>query len=144
VLGLHTRSRGDAKLERIAGVPLFSDLTTSELKAVAREADELAVPAGHRLIRQGATGHEFIVVLEGEAVVQRDGESLCRLGPGDYTGEISLLTHRPRTATVTTTTPARVLVISDHGFHRVVDEVPRIAIKLLPAFGNHVANYLAA
>jgi CRP-like cAMP-binding protein len=143
VLGIHTRPR-DAKLERIAGVPLFSDLTTAELEVVAREADELTVPDGYRLIRQGATGHEFIAILEGEAVVHRDGEILCGLGPGDYAGEIALLTHRPRTANVTTTTSARVLVISDHGFRRLVDEVPILAVKLLPAFGTHVANYLAA
>lgn len=144
MLGLHTRSRRDAKLDRIAAVPLFSDLTNSGLQVVAREADEVTVPAGRRLIRQGATGREFIVVLEGEAVVQRNGESLRRLGRGDYAGEISLLTRRPRSATVTTTTPAHVLVITDHGFRRLVDGVPSLAVKLLPGFRRYVATYLAA
>jgi CRP-like cAMP-binding protein len=145
VIRLRTRShRGDAKLERIARVPLFSGLTTAELETVAREADEVRVPAGYRLIRQGALGHEFVVLLEGNGVVDRDGEPIRTLGPGDYAGEIALLTNRGRTASVTTTTPARLLVFSEQGFRRIANDVPALATRLLAGFGSHIVPYLAA
>ncbi len=106
---------------------------------MAHEADEIAVPAGRELIRQGALGHEFVVLLDGEAIVERAGELICRLGPGDYAGEVALLTDRRRSATVTTTTPARVLVIGDYAFRRLVAAVPGLAAKLLPGFAQHLA-----
>ena len=82
-------------------------------------------------MEEGQGGREFFVLVEGAVVVKRGGRKLADLGPGDWFGEIAILTYKPRTATVTAMTPVRLLVISDHAFRRVVETTPRIALNVL-------------
>jgi CRP/FNR family transcriptional regulator, cyclic AMP receptor protein len=70
--------------------------------------------------------------------VTQDGKEIAELGGGDWFGEIALLTHRPRTATVTATSPVRVLVLTDRAFRRVVETMPRIALKVLASVGQRL------
>lgn len=119
----------DAKLELLGKVPLFSGCSREELAAVARLADEVDVPAGRPLTREGESGREFVVLVRGAAVVERGGETIATLGPGDFLGEIALLTRSPRTATVTTTEPSRVLVLTDRAFRELTDRIPAMAAR---------------
>jgi CRP-like cAMP-binding protein len=133
VIGIHHPRPRDAKIELMRSVPLFADCTTAQLAAIAPLVDELHVPAGRRLIREGAVPHEFLVLVDGEAEVHRRGRLLCRLGPGDFFGELSLLSGGVRTATVATTTPAHLLVLTDRAFARIAERVPGVSLKLLRA-----------
>jgi CRP-like cAMP-binding protein len=95
--------------------------------------DELTVAEGTELTRQGGVGREAFVIIDGAAVVTKDGEPAAELGPGDHFGELALLDGGPRTATVTTTTDTTVLVLSKPAFNAVLDEIPTLAHKLLVA-----------
>jgi CRP/FNR family cyclic AMP-dependent transcriptional regulator len=126
------------KIETIKKVPLFGHCTKDELAAVARLADEIDLPQGKVLTKQGDRGHEFLVLLEGSADVVRDGEKVAELGAGDFFGEIALISHIPRTATVTATTPVRALVVADHDFRTLLDRSPNIALKVLQALAERL------
>jgi CRP/FNR family transcriptional regulator, cyclic AMP receptor protein len=119
------------KVELIKRIPLFAECTKAELSEVALSADEREAPEGTRLTEEGGRGREFFILVEGTVVVRRGGRKLADLGPGDWFGEIAILTYRPRTATVAATSPVRLLVISDRTFLRVVETTPRIALKVL-------------
>jgi CRP-like cAMP-binding protein len=116
-------------LDMLGQVPLFAGCSREDLETVARLADEVDVPAGHALTREGASGREFVVLLDGAAVVERGGEALATLGPGDFLGEIALLMRAPRTATVTTTAPSRLLVLTDRAFRELTDRIPAMAAR---------------
>jgi CRP/FNR family cyclic AMP-dependent transcriptional regulator len=79
----------------------------------------------------GPAGREFFVLVEGTVAVGRGERKLADLGPGDWFGEIAILTYKPRTATVTATSPVRLLLVDDRAFRRVVETTPRIALKVL-------------
>jgi CRP-like cAMP-binding protein len=110
---------------------LFERCTRTELHEVALSALEREAPQGTRLTEEGRRGREFFVLVEGGVTVSRAGKRLADLGPGDWFGEIAILTHKPRTATVTTTSRVRLLVIGDRAFRRVVETTPRIALTVL-------------
>src|SRR6266511_1495158 len=107
------RAAKSHKVELIKNVPLFSKLSGAALREVASVADEMDIPAGKALTREGERGREFFVLLEGAADVRQKGARIRTLGKGDFLGEIALVTKLPRTATVTTTSPVRALVITD-------------------------------
>src|SRR5215203_1798036 len=120
------RLHKNAKIELLKSVPLFSRCTKKELGAIAAESDELFLPEGAELTKQGGHGREFMVIVDGSADVQRDGRRINQLGSGDFLGEIALLSDAPRTASVTTTSATRLLVLTDRAFARVTDEMPSI------------------
>jgi CRP-like cAMP-binding protein len=128
----------DAKVEAIRGVPLFAGLSRVELQRVARIADELDFHAGKVLCRQGALGREFFVILDGTCEVSRDGKAVDTTGPGEFFGEVALLTNAPRNATVTATSSLRVLVITDRAFRSLLRSTPSIAAKVLATLARHL------
>jgi CRP/FNR family transcriptional regulator, cyclic AMP receptor protein len=130
--------RKNMKIELIRRVPLFSRCTKKELAAIAGEADELVVPEGRTLARQGATGSEFVVIVEGSADVRKNGRKVNRLGAGDFLGEIALISGAARTATVTTTSEARILVLNDRGFRRLTKEIPSLQASVLKALSERL------
>jgi CRP-like cAMP-binding protein len=132
----------DSKVDAIANVPLFSRCSRGELKKIAQIADEVDLPAGKTLITEGARAREFFVLLEGTAEVRSNTRLLPSLGPGDFFGEIALVTDHPRTATVTTATPVHALVITDRAFRGLMRESPEIQGKVLEAVASRLANSL--
>jgi CRP/FNR family transcriptional regulator, cyclic AMP receptor protein len=125
--------RKNAKIELLKRVPLFSSCSQRELGAIASLADELHLPAARNLTREGAGGFEFMILVEGEADVVRKGRVVNELGPGDFVGEIALVSGKPRTATVRTRGPARILVLTASGFRALMRDVPSIQDKVLAA-----------
>jgi CRP/FNR family transcriptional regulator, cyclic AMP receptor protein len=119
------------KIELLRRIPLFAECTKAELIEVAISADEREAASGENLTEQGQRGRDFFILVEGTVAVRRSGRKLADLGPGDWFGEIAILTYKPRTATVTATSPVRLLVIRDRAFRRVVETMPRIALKVL-------------
>jgi len=132
--------RRDAKVELLKKVPLFAGCSKAELRQLARIADEIDLREGTVLTREGRTGHEFFVVIDGTSRVDKGGRKVAELGPGDWFGEIALLTKAPRTATVTATSPVRSLVIIDRDFRHTVTEMPSIAIKVLTCMAERVSR----
>jgi CRP/FNR family transcriptional regulator, cyclic AMP receptor protein len=126
------------KTDLLRRLPLFSECSKRELEAVAAATDELRLPAGRVLMSEGEEGRELVVLVDGEVTVERGGEQIAVRGPGDFLGELALITHRPRTATVTAATDTRVLVMAGRDFDRVVREVPTIALKVLKAVGERL------
>jgi CRP/FNR family transcriptional regulator, cyclic AMP receptor protein len=130
--------RKNAKIELLKGVPLFADCSKAELTRIAALADELDLPAGRDLTKEGAAGREFVVLVQGTAEVRRQGKVINQLGDGDFLGEIALVADVPRTATVTTTWPSRILVITDRAFRSLLREMPTLQLKVLTALARRV------
>ena len=122
--------RANAKLDLIKGIPLFEHCSKKDLQHIAGIADELDLRAGKVLIREGERGREFFVLVSGEAEVRRKGRKVATVGPGDFVGEMALLSKAPRNATVTTLTPVDVLVITDRAFVDLLDKTPDLWHKV--------------
>lgn len=130
--------RADPKLAALQAVPLFESFRKRDLQSVARIADEIDLPTGKELIREGEPGRQFFILLQGEAVVRRRGRRLNVLTGGDFFGEISLLTERETTATVTTTAPSRLLVITRSNFGKLVRDAPAAQWSLIQALVKRI------
>jgi len=130
--------RKDVKVEMISHVPLFAACSKTELRKIAALADEIDLPAGTRLTKEGASGKEFVVIVQGRADVLRHGKKLRSLGNGDFLGEIALVTGAPRTATVTTTEPTRALVIAAPAFRTLLRNTPSMQLKVLDALASRL------
>ena len=128
------------KMELLKRTALFAQCTKAELTEVALSADEREAAEGDRLTEEGQRGREFFVLVEGSVAVRRGGRKIADLGPGDWFGEIAILTYKPRTATVTATSPVRLLVISDRAFRRVVETTPRIALTVLRSVAERLEH----
>ena len=130
--------RRDAKIELLKSVPLFAGCSKNELRQLAKTADEIDLRQGTVLTREGRPGREFFVLIDGTAEVTKKGKKIADLGPGDWLGEIALITDSPRTATVTATSAVDVLVITDRRFRSVVETMPSIALKVLACVGERL------
>jgi CRP-like cAMP-binding protein len=130
----------DAKTDLLKSVPLFGSCSKAELRELARSTDEVDLREGYVLVREGRPGREFFVLVDGSVRVTRNGKKIADLGGGDWFGEIALLTKVPRTATVTTTSGVRALVLTDRAFRRLVETMPSIALKVLASLGDRLAT----
>jgi CRP/FNR family transcriptional regulator, cyclic AMP receptor protein len=132
--------RKNRKVELLREVPLFSGCSKRELADVADLADELSVPAGTALMREGERGREFVILVEGTVKVTRKGRKIAELGDGDFVGEIALVADVPRTATVVSASPLRILVIADRAFQRLLRQQPALAAKVMHSLGARLAG----
>jgi CRP-like cAMP-binding protein len=132
----------DAKVELLKKVPLFSRLDKHGLQDVAHIADELDLPAGKEMATEGDRGREFFVLLDGEADVTKAGERINTMKPGDFFGEIALVTKMPRTASVTATTDVNVLVITERDFDALLRKSPEVGRSVAEALAERVAPEL--
>ena len=124
--------------DQLANVPLFSALSKRDLQRVAKASDEVAIEAGRTLVEQGRTGHEFFLILDGEAVVRRNNRKVATLGPGEHFGELAILDRGPRSASVVANTDMRVLVLGQREFVGVLDSIPGMASKLLTTMAQRL------
>jgi CRP/FNR family cyclic AMP-dependent transcriptional regulator len=125
-------------LKHLGSVPLFAALSTKDLQKLAKVSDEVTIEAGRQLVEQGTTGREVYVIVEGEAEVERGGEHVAKLGPGDCFGELALLDGGPRTASVTAATNLTVLVLGQREFGGIIEEVPGIAYKIMAGLAGRI------
>jgi CRP/FNR family cyclic AMP-dependent transcriptional regulator len=132
----------DAKVEVIRNVPLFSRLSTRRLREIAALADEVDLPAGKVLAKEGDRGREFFALIDGEVEVEQGGRLVRRLKTGDFFGEIALVTKMPRTATVTATTDVRVLVITERDFAGLIRQTPEVGRGVAEALAERLAPEL--
>jgi CRP-like cAMP-binding protein len=118
--------------------PLFSRLSRSSLEQVAAQCDEVDVAAGTVLMREGQSAGEFFIIVDGSVEVTRDGGVLRTMGPGEFLGEIAMIDGGPRSATATTTSPSRLLVLSRREFHTLLDDHADVRLCVLEALAERV------
>jgi CRP/FNR family cyclic AMP-dependent transcriptional regulator len=128
----------DDAIRMLAGVPIFAELTKKELGAIAAASKEVEHREGSVVAREGESGLGFFLILEGDADVSVGGEFIRKLGPGDFFGEISLLDGGPRSATVTTAGPTKMLGLTQWVFKRLVEQNPSLASKLLKVMAQRL------
>jgi CRP-like cAMP-binding protein len=132
--------RKDAKIELLKNVPLFSQCNKKQLASIASLADLISVPAGTQLITEGRPGLEFMVIVEGGGEVRRKGRKIDTLAPGDFIGEMALITGGPRNATVRTTTDTSLLAVTGRQFWTLLEQAPGIQTSLLKAMGQRLQS----
>jgi CRP-like cAMP-binding protein len=131
-------ARSDPKLKLLQSIPLFARATAREIERIGQLADEVDMPAGRVLMRQGERGAEMFILASGAGVVERDGREIDRIGPGAWVGELALLSEGPRVATVTLTEPSRLLVLGHREFHTLLGESPAIRTCVLDEIASRL------
>jgi CRP/FNR family cyclic AMP-dependent transcriptional regulator len=122
----------------LARVPLFAGLDPRELETISRTVHERTFNAGDKVAEEGQGGVGFFVIKAGEAKVTVGGDEVRRLGPGDYFGEIALISEGARTATVTAESQLECYGLTPWEFRPLVQTNAGIAWKLLQALAKQV------
>jgi CRP-like cAMP-binding protein len=132
-------AKAQNRRDLLRGVSLFSVCSNRELDRVARITTPIVAEAGQVLTREGDTGHEFFVVVDGSATASIGDRRIADLGPGSFFGELALLDGGPRTATVTASSPMNLLVLSRREFCELIESsIPSVARKMLTAIGTRL------
>lgn len=126
------------KIEHLSKVGLFEGCSRKELQEIAKAGDEIRMTAGTVIVDQGQMGREAFVLMDGEVTVRRNGRRITSLSSGAVIGELSLLDHGPRTATVTCDTDCELFVIDQRHFRGVIERHPAIAMKLLASLAAEI------
>jgi len=134
------RPKANTKVELLKQVPLLAACTNKELQKIASLCDDVEVEEGKVLAKEGAPGYEFFVIVDGTAKVTLRKRKLAELGSGSFFGEMSLLDHEPRSATVTAATPMRLLVLDSGSFHRFIRENPDVTVKILKGVAQRLRD----
>ena len=119
---------------------MFAHCTKKQLEEVARNVTELDFPKGTTLMVEGDMMHDFLIIESGTATVRRAGRKVAQLGAGDMVGELALILHRPRTATVTADSDVSVLVVDQRSFHALLNDIPGLARQLLYTVAQRMAD----
>lgn len=125
---------------QLAAVPLFGGLSKKQLRRISSLMTRVDRPAGQVLTREGQSGHEFFIVLEGDVEVRQGDRVIATRGRGDYLGEIALLDERPRTATVVATTPVSVEVLNRREFMSLLAETPELSEQIMATVARRLAD----
>ena len=123
----------------LRAIPLFASLNGSAMADLAGCMTSFEAPAGQVLVEIGQPGSGLFVIQDGEVQVELNGRVVTR-GPGDFFGEIALLTDRPRTARVRATTSVRCWALARKDFVRLLEDHPTIAVRMLPALAEKLAE----
>jgi CRP-like cAMP-binding protein len=129
----------DDALELLSSLSLFADLGGPQLEAISHIFEETTFAPGQRILRQGITGSNFYVVVDGEASVKINGEERASVGRGDFFGEMSLLLGSAPTADVTALTPLRCLVLAGPDLHGFLDKHPTVMYRMLVAMARRLS-----
>jgi CRP/FNR family transcriptional regulator, cyclic AMP receptor protein len=127
-------------VDLLAGMALFADLQRPQLEAVAHTFEEEFFPQGQRILRQGFSGNNFYVILDGEAAVRVDGRDLAALGRGDFFGEVSVLLGDPPSADVVAVQPIRCLVLAGPEVRGFLVDHPTVMFRMLQTEARRLRN----
>ena len=119
------------RLDRLAKVPMFEGFSKRELRMIDQRADEVDVKAGRTLTKQGGRGREFLLILDGQARVERDGKVIARLKDGDVFGDMSLIDNEPRSASVIADGPMVLMVVSRPMFSDLLESSASLQRKVM-------------
>jgi CRP/FNR family cyclic AMP-dependent transcriptional regulator len=128
------------QLDHLAQVPLFAELSRRDLQKVAKASDEVTVETGRVLVREGELGHEFFLIMTGSCTVRRGNRKVATLGPGQWFGEMAVLSKAARNATVVADEPSTLLVLGQREFFGVLEDVPNLSTKLLRTLATRLRD----
>jgi CRP/FNR family cyclic AMP-dependent transcriptional regulator len=131
---------GTASVDRLRSLPLFANVHDDALERLARVATEFEVPAGQVLVEIGQPGSGMFVVEEGDVAVDLPSGGEIVLGPGEFFGEMSLLTDDPHSARVRAKTAVRCIALSRRDFAALLDDEPKIAVAMLPVLARRLRD----
>ncbi|MGQ0849694.1 MAG: cyclic nucleotide-binding domain-containing protein [Actinomycetota bacterium] len=132
--------RKSDKIDVLRQVPLFAGLSRKELGEIARFVTEVEIGPRQHLVYEGETGREAMVILAGKATVRRSGRKIAEIAAGDVVGEMSLITHLPRNASVITDTFVNALVMDSKEFAAVMEDHPQVSVKILRTVSERLVN----
>lgn len=134
-------ARRDTYISMLRSVPLFSKLSKRDLNEVAALSTDMFFHDGDVLITEGdANTSSMLIILEGNAVVRKKGRKVATLGPGDFAGELAMLTRQPRNASIVAVSDVRALVLDRRELMTLIDDVPRVTKKLLLAVVERLSD----
>jgi CRP-like cAMP-binding protein len=128
----------DPRLAALAEIPLFSRVPKRHLKTILERMGQYDYEEGATILKDARQGEVLYLLLEGSARVVRGGRTVAKLGPGDFFGEIAVLDRRPRTATVTATSPVKCLTLHRDVLREVLEEEPAVAWSLLEELASRL------
>ena len=134
------RSENDAVIDMLERSPLWTGIGKEDFKAIIKVAKQHKFENGDTIVKKGEEGTGCYLVLDGAVEIRSNGNTLSRLGPGQFFGEMSVVDAQPRSADVVAVEPSRVLVLSAWSFKSLVSERPRIAVKMLQEFVRRLRN----
>ena len=109
---------------RLKKIPVFADVDDEELRHIANLMAEVSVPDGKELVREGDYSYDVLVIEEGTAKVEKSGDTVAELGPGDVVGEMGVLERAQRNATVVATSPMRLFTLTGWDIRRLRKSAP--------------------
>lgn len=115
---------------RLKRIPVFSDLDDEALGHIAALAAEVSVPVGKELVREGDYSYDVLAIEEGTASVERGGEQIAELGPGDVIGEMGVLERSQRNATVVATSPMLLVTLTSWDIRKLGKSTPAVVEHL--------------
>jgi CRP/FNR family transcriptional regulator, cyclic AMP receptor protein len=117
--------------QRLAAIPLFDGLTGAQHRMISRLLDGVEADAGETIVVQDTHTYQFVIIEQGTAEVRHDGAAVTVLGPGDFFGEIAILSGgQPRTATVIASSPLTAFVLTAQKFNQVCEAIPEVKERL--------------
>jgi CRP-like cAMP-binding protein len=128
----------DTKVDALRRATLFEGLSRKQLVQLARVSEDLEVPAGEVLCKEGEVGQEFFVIIDGEVEVTKNGKRLATRSAGEFFGEIALLEQTRRMATVTAQTPLRFFVLTQRDCRQLIRDNPGVELKVLQALARRL------
>lgn len=130
----------DEKRALLKSVPLFATCDNRELERLGMLVDEVSLPAGRVLFNQGDSASELFIVVEGTVRVDRNGTTIATRGPGEFFGEMALVSEGTRMATATCESDCRFLVLAHREFHSLMDEFPTMRMRVLETLAERVRS----
>ena len=116
--------------DRLKNIQVFADLDDAGREAVSKLAAEVSVPADKELVREGDFSYDLIAIEEGTAKVHHDDEIVAELGPGDVVGEMGVLERQQRNASVTATSPMKLITLSGWDVRKLRKQAPQAVTAL--------------
>jgi CRP-like cAMP-binding protein len=131
-------SRQLQTVDELSGLLLFADLPRPQLEAISRIFEEVMFDTNQRILRQGFTGSNFYVIVEGQAAVRIDGVERANLSKGDFFGELSIILGEPPNADVVATTPLRCLSLPGDQLKDFLMSYPAVMWRLVVSEANRL------
>jgi CRP-like cAMP-binding protein len=134
----------DHRAELLASAPLLAGVEPEGIAMFAERVVEVEFPKDAVIARQGEVGTGFFLVASGSVRVVRDGQTIARIGPGDFFGELSVLDGRPRVAQVIADEPTVCLALASWDFEAVIKEQPAVALGILRGLAGRLRELTEA